>query len=196
MKDLLSELDAEDDTPDYRKLIEAFYDKYASDVDLFVWDFDKTITRYSTTNGRYNARTSDATVRKCVADPVFFRDLVTFLVDKGKKVAIASWNDPVFFENKFGGVPLILHFTDSLFSGRKRAFTKHNTVSYWPSTTKYGKNGHLYKLRANYSVPKERTLLFDDNMNNVVVAKKTGYHAVHVPDDENFTEDYVRRIMS
>jgi len=104
---------------------------------------------------------------------------------------VASWNDPKFYRNGFGGVALIRLFMDALFGRRQQIFTSANIVSYWPTTTRDGKNHHLRILCDEASVSKRATLLFDDNAHNVRLANAAGYNAQLVPDDINFTRNYL-----
>jgi len=181
------------------ELIQKFYQKYQN-IDLFVWDFDETITKRDTEHNSYNTSIKRDVILRRVADPILFYNLVIFLLGKGKKVAIASWNDPRFFTNRFGGVPLIHFFMDNLFynkntNAKQQIFTEHNIISYWPGLLNDGKNTHLQKLSKRFNVQKNKIILFDDNFGNIQKALSNGYNVHYVPADVNFTRRHLINIL-
>jgi len=200
MQDILCALDEQDvtikDDSDIQFLVRKFYQEY-QDIDLFVWDFDKTITKFSTTHSKYSKSTKRKIVLNQIADPDLYYHLIIFLLNKGKKVAIASWNDEKFFRNRFGGVLLIRFFMDALFSSdcKQQIFTKNNIVSYWPKSLKEGKNTHLRELSKWFNVPKNKIILFDDNIDNIRKASDEGYNVNYVPADVNFTREHLINIL-
>jgi len=200
MNDILNALD-EDNHIAYDEnihlLIRKFYKKY-SNIDLFVWDFDQTITKFSTIHSTYNKKIKKSVILNKISDPDLYYHLVHYLLGKGKKVAIASWNDKKFFSNQFGGYQLIRFFMDKLFDvvgERQYIFSEYNIVSYMPSQTDSGKNSHLRILSQRFGIEKNKMLLLDDSVTNVQKAAADGYNVCYVPKDVNFSKEFLLNIL-
>ena len=98
------------------------YDEFISKYDLYIWDFDLTILKiHSYANEIKEEDVKSLSWKKLMchfADPVFFRDLVYYLIGHKKKVAIIS----------FGDYNVIKAYLDRLFDN-DNIFDNHNILT-------------------------------------------------------------------
>ncbi len=98
------------------------YDNFIKKYDLYIWDFDLTLVKIHTFASE--VKEEDVTslswkkFMNQLSDPVFFRDLVIYLIENKKKVAIAS----------FGKYNIIKTYMDRLFNDN-HIFDKHNIIT-------------------------------------------------------------------
>ena len=155
---------------------------------LFVWDFDCTITKVHSCKSKYLFG-NHMDLNVVLADPDLFRRTIVSLLWAGKDVAIASYGDK----------DIILQTTKKLF-GDANPFNKDNIVTprdvsialgirwldcnYPP--TGYDKNEMLRLLQERYLnqgklIENAEVVLFDDTEDNVDKALEDGYNAVLIP---------------
>lgn len=158
------------------------YDVLLNQYDLYIWDFDMTILRiHSYANNMDSSEVNSMNWKKFVAhfwDPIFFRDLVNYIISKKKKVAICS----------FATYNVIKAFMDRLFDNDK-IFGLHNILTPLTGGQKYNrtvrigsdKNNLLLELiRDNPGIPNSRFIFFDDTQTIIDSAKELGISVVKI----------------
>lgn len=151
---------------------------------LWVWDFDQTILSIHSYGQRIKAEdvlSGRRNLTEDVADAVFFKQFISEVLKSGSSVAVAS----------FGEYEVIQAYLDILVPG---VFNRENIST---PTCVGGRDGQglqdgkvpqLEKLLSGIyrkKVTKEmraRTVLFDDQIDNIRRAHGAGYIAVHTPD--------------
>lgn len=160
-------------------------------IDLFAWDFDKTITKLKTaiadpSLGKFKSG-QKLSPKKNFSDPKFFVELVEALVENGKDVGIITHNSYVYyceecgnFDDYLAAPGVIMYYLDYAFNkyGTKCAaeyfdITKNIIFKNQPDAP--DKNEHLDKLIDNLdldldeieSMPNgedyKRIVVFDDS---------------------------------
>jgi hypothetical protein len=158
------------------------YDVLLNQYDLYIWDFDMTILRiHSYANNMDSSEVNSMNWKKFVAhfwDPIFFRDLVNYIISKKKKVAICS----------FATYNVIKAFMDRLFDNDK-IFGLHNILTPLTGGQKYNrtvrigsdKNNLLLELiRDNPGIHNSRCIFFDDTQSIIDSAKELGISVVKI----------------
>ena len=158
------------------------YDVLLNQYDLYIWDFDMTILRiHSYANNMQSSEINTMNWKKFVAhfwDPIFFRDLVNYIISKKKKVAICS----------FATYNVIKAFMDRLFDNNN-IFGLHNILTPLTGEQKYNrtvrigsdKNNLLLELiRDNPGMSNSRCIFFDDTQSIIDSAKELGISVVKI----------------
>ena len=161
------------------------YDSFIKKYDLYVFDFDMTILKIHS----YAQNITPSVVesmgwRKLMdhfADPIFFRDLVNYLISSGKKVAIAS----------FGKYHVIKAYLDRLFDnhdifGLDNIITPTNERIIRPNDDK---NEYLIELIRNINIDYKRVIFFDDDINNINKSKELGVTAIPINPRNGFNRN-------
>jgi hypothetical protein len=115
------------------------------------------------------------------ADPIFFRDLVNYLISSGKKVAIAS----------FGKYHVIKAYLDRLFDnhdifGLDNIITPTNERNIRPNDDK---NEYLIELIRNLTIDYKRVIFFDDDINNINKSKELGVKSIQIDPRNGFNRN-------
>ena len=165
------------------------YDVLLNQYDLYIWDFDMTILRiHSYANNMHSSEINTMNWKKFVAhfwDPIFFRDLVNYIISKKKKVAICS----------FATYNVIKAFMDRLFDNNN-IFGLHNILTPLNGEQKYNrtvrigsdKNNLLLELiRDNPGIPNSRCIFFDDTQSIIDSAKELGISVVKIDPSIGFS---------
>ena len=117
---------------DSTKNIYSNYDNFIKKYDLFIWDFDLTILKIHSYAMEVKSTDVESMSWKKLmhhfADPIFFRDLVNYLVSNKKKVAIIS----------FGTYNVIKSYLDRLFDDNK-IFGLDNIITPLEGNKRYNK---------------------------------------------------------
>jgi len=163
---------------------------WTAKVKLVVFDFDKTITRKHTGGSvLLPVNASDEFILENFADLEFFKFCVPFIKAQGCHVAIASFGeeDP---EAVLSGLPLIRKYLDLAFGPTKSKdlFPDH-TIALWhpekrgKNEKKVGKQDHIAEILKNIGIKIKNSeiALFDDDSNNISIAKKKGIRCFHCP---------------
>eukprot|EP00667_Euglena_gracilis_P006863 EG_transcript_6928 len=163
---------------------------------LFVWDFDKTITRSHASD--HPPPIPVEFVRNDFADFEFFRKVVKHLHGLGHFVKVASWAEG------FNARAIIAQYLAVCFGPNdQRAIMRDEGIeAFIPSAhgmTNEGKNIHIRNLlgQINANALKVHTanvVLFDDNEFNVNMARQAGHIGVHCP--RGFTRDVWAAFMN
>jgi hypothetical protein len=166
---------------DSTQIIYSNYDGLIKKFDLFAFDFDLTVLKiHAYANEITASQVESMGWRKLsdhFADPIFFRDLINYLISKKKKVAIVS----------FGTYNVIKAYLDRLFDD-SNVFGRHNIMTPLCGNQRYGrnirqqsdKNELFIELARNLEIKYSRILFFDDDLNNIDHANELGIIGVHV----------------
>ncbi len=165
------------------------YDVLLNQYDLYIWDFDMTILRiHSYANNMHSSEINTMNWKKFIAhfwDPIFFRDLVNYIISKKKKVAICS----------FATYNVIKTFMDRLFDNNN-IFGLHNILTPLNGEQKYNrtvrigsdKNNLLLELiRDNPGIQNSRCIFFDDTQSIIDSAKELGISVVKIDPSIGFS---------
>ena len=157
-------------------------------IDLWLWDWDDTLidTKSYSVNKMQTEeikKKTDSELDREVPGWRYFVNLVTLLINNGKKVGIVS----------FGTYDIIQDYMNRMF-GNNNPFNKQNILTikrdsnYVPLELKKDKNEFIDILLKKYNILPSRTILFDDLITNVIQAIKFGVLAIHLP---NNNPDYL-----
>ncbi len=159
------------------------YDNFIEQYDLYIFDFDMTILKiHSYAQNMTPSKVESMGWRKLMdqfADPIFFRDLINYLVSNGKKVAIAS----------FGKYPVIKAYLDRLFD-KPDIFDSHNIIT--PTRNirpNDDKNEYLVSLIRELNIDYKKVIFFDDDVNNVMKSRELGLTAVQIDPRNGFNRN-------
>jgi hypothetical protein len=165
------------------------YDVLLNHYDLYIWDFDMTILKmHSYANNMHSSEVNTMNWKKFIAhfwDPIFFRDLVNYIISKKKKVAICS----------FATYNVIKAFMDRLFDNNN-IFGLHNILTPLTGEQKYNrtvrigsdKNNLLLELiRGNPGIHNSRCIFFDDTQINIDSAKELGISGIKIDPSVGFS---------
>jgi hypothetical protein len=166
------------------------YDDFLEQYDMYIWDFDYTILKIHSYASNIELKdVESASWKKIIgdfADPIFFRDLVYYIISKKKEVAVVS----------FGTYNVIKAYLDRLFDDT-RIFDSHNILTPLIGNKRYSssfrvnsdKNEHLVCLmRQNPSIKYDRTIFFDDTYQNIQGARELGLKGVLINPKICFTK--------
>ncbi len=162
------------------------YDEFVSRYDLYIWDFDLTILKiHSFANEIKEDDVKSLSWKKLMshfADPIFFRDLVNYLIGHKKKVAIIS----------FGYYNVIKAYLDRLFDNDK-IFDKHNIITPLDECQRHtsinsDKNQYIINIARDHNIPYPKILFFDDTYLNVNNARELGISTVKISEKTGFTQ--------
>jgi hypothetical protein len=161
------------------------FDSFIEEYDLYVFDFDLTILKiHSYAQNMTPSKVESMGWRKLMdqfADPIFFRDLINYLISQNKKVAIAS----------FGKYNVIKAYLDRLFDntsifGLDNIITPPNERNIRPSDDK---NEYLVSLIRDLNIDYKRVIFFDDDINNVNKSKELGVMAIQIDPMNGFNRN-------
>lgn len=161
------------------------FDSFIEEYDLYVFDFDMTILKiHSYAQNMTPSQVESMGWRKLMdqfADPIFFRDLINYLISRNKKVAIAS----------FGKYNVIKAYIDRLFDntsifGLDNIITPPNERNIRPSDDK---NEYLVGLIRDLNIDYKRVIFFDDDINNVNKSKELGVMAIQIDPMNGFNRN-------
>jgi hypothetical protein len=161
------------------------FDSFIEEYDLYVFDFDMTILKiHSYAQNMTPSQVESMGWRKLMdqfADPIFFRDLINYLISRNKKVAIAS----------FGKYNVIKAYLDRLFDntsifGLDNIITPPNERNIRPSDDK---NEYLVGLIRDLNIDYKRVIFFDDDINNVNKSKELGIMAIQIDPMNGFNRN-------
>jgi len=153
-------------------------------IDLWVWDWDDTLI-YTSAYVRHSMSRNtimDLSDRELMVDfPYwqFFRDLVLYLVQNGRRVGIAS----------FGTYTIIRAYMDRIFGRDQKYFIRaniHATCQDLDCIRDYrqmplNKNPYIQRLMNHYRITDHsRVILFDDAPSNIADAKRLGVVSVQM----------------
>ncbi len=161
------------------------FDSFIEQYDLYVFDFDLTILKiHSYAQNITPSKVESMGWRKLMdqfADPIFFRDLINYLISRNKKVAIAS----------FGKYNVIKAYLDRLFDntsifGLDNIITPMNEKKTRPSDDK---NEYLVGLIRDLNIDYKRVIFFDDDINNINKSKELGVTAINIDPRNGFNRN-------
>ena len=120
-------------------------------------------------------------------DPIFFRDLVNYLVSNKKKVAIIS----------FGTYNVIKSYLDRLFDDNK-IFGLDNIITPLEGNQRYNKifkpsadkNQHIIDVARHYSIDYPKVIFFDDDTNNINKSKELGISSYLINPRNGFNKQF------
>lgn len=173
------------------------FDNFISQYDLYAFDFDQTILRIHAYAMDIKTTQVEALSWKKLmdhfADPIFFRDLINYLISKQKKVAIVS----------FGTYNVIKAYLDRLFDN-PNIFTQNNILTPLEGNQRYNrtlkpdsdKNQLLIDLSRKDDIPHQRILFFDDDIKNIERAKEMGVEAIHIIKPNGFNKDIWQQLVN
>ena len=153
-------------------------------IDLWVWDWDDTLIDISAYVRHSMSRNTimDLSDRELGVDVPywrFFRDLVMYLVQNGRRVGIAS----------FGTYTIIRAYMDRIFGRDQKYFIRaniHATCQDLDCVRDYrqmplNKNPYIQRLMNHYRITDHaRVILFDDVASNIADAKRLGLVTVQM----------------
>jgi hypothetical protein len=161
------------------------FDSFIEEYDLYIFDFDMTILKiHSYAENMTPSKVESMGWRKLMdqfADPIFFRDLINYLISQNKKVAIAS----------FGKYNVIKAYLDRLFDntsifGLDNIITPMNERNIRPSDDK---NEYLVGLIRDLNIDYKRVIFFDDDINNINKSKELGVMAIQIDPMNGFNRN-------
>ena len=174
----------------------AKFDNFISQYDLYAFDFDQTILKIHAYAMDIKATQVEAMSWKKLmdqfADPIFFRDLINYLISKQKKVAIVS----------FGTYNVIKTYLDRLFDN-PNIFNQNNILTPLEGNQRYNrtlkpdsdKNQLLIDLSRKHEIPYPRILFFDDDVKNIDRATELGVTAVQITKPNGFNKDLWQQLV-
>ena len=153
-------------------------------IDLWVWDWDDTLIDTSAYVRHSMSRPaimnlSDRELGEDVPYWQFFRDLVVYLVQNGRRVGIAS----------FGTYTIIRAYMDRIFGRDQKYFIRANIHAACEDLDcirdyrqmPLNKNPYIQRLMNHYRITDHaRTILFDDLPSNIADAKRLGVVSVQI----------------
>lgn len=158
-----------------------FIDSY---MKLWVWDFDDTIINsrayiWHAMDPYYILSLSDKQLTRDIPHWQYWRRLVLYLVQSGKRVGIAS----------FGYYPIIKAYMDRIFGTNQHIFDANNIHSLargasgerdWGNMPT-NKNTYIQRLMLYYKIPSpDQVIFFDDRSSNIADAMRFGVTAIQV----------------
>jgi hypothetical protein len=161
------------------------FDSFIEQYDLYVFDFDLTILKiHSYAQNMTPSKVESMGWRKLMdqfSDPIFFRDLINYLISQNKKVAIAS----------FGKYNVIKAYLDRLFDntsifGLDNIITPTNERNIRPNDDK---NEYLVGLIRDLNIDYKRVIFFDDDINNINKSKELGVMAIQIDPMNGFNRN-------
>lgn len=161
------------------------FDSFIEQYDLYVFDFDMTILKiHSYAQNMTPSKVESMGWRKLMdqfSDPIFFRDLINYLISQNKKVAIAS----------FGKYNVIKAYLDRLFDntsifGLDNIITPMNERNIRPNDDK---NEYLVGLIRDLNIDYKRVIFFDDDINNINKSKELGVNAIQIDPMNGFNRN-------
>ena len=176
---------------DSTKNIYSNYDNFIKKYDLFIWDFDLTILKIHSYAMEVKSSDVEGMNWKRLmcqfADPIFFRDLVNYLVSNKKKVAIIS----------FGTYNVIKSYLDRLFDDNK-IFGLDNIITPLEGNQRYNKlfkptadkNQHIIDVARYYSVEYLKVIFFDDDTNNINKSKELSISSYLINPRNGFNKQF------
>lgn len=176
---------------DSTKNIYSNYDNFIKKYDLFIWDFDLTILKIHSYAMEVKSSDVEGMNWKRLmcqfADPIFFRDLVNYLVSNKKKVAIIS----------FGTYNVIKSYLDRLFDDNK-IFGLDNIITPLEGNQRYNKlfkpsadkNQHIIDIARHYSIDYPKVIFFDDDTNNINKSKELGISSYLINPRNGFNKKF------
>jgi hypothetical protein len=161
------------------------YDDIIDKYDLYIWDFDLTILKiHSYANEIKKEDVESLSWKKLMchfADPIFFRDLVYYLIGCKKKVAIIS----------FGDYNVIKAYLDRLFDN-DNIFDNHNILTPFRCNRHQkinsDKNQYIIDLVRENNIEYPKVLFFDDTYTNITNASELGVKAIKINEKNGFTQ--------
>ncbi len=169
------------------QIIFSKFDDFIKQYDLFAFDFDLTILKIHAYANDIKATDVEAMSWKKImdhfADPIFFRDLVNYLISQKKKVAIVS----------FGTFNVIKAYLDRLFDN-PNIFGLNNIITPLDGNNRYtrslkpdsDKNQLLIDLVKKLNLNFNRVIFFDDDEKNITHSKELGLTAVKIDSKKGF----------
>ena len=155
---------------------------------LWVWDFDDTLidTKYYYTSNMNPDKILNRTNKELdneVPQWKYFKRLITYLVQNGKHVAIAS----------FGTYEIIKAYMDRILGFNQTFFTNKNLIAPTYTDRKCrgfqippNKNEYIYKIMKMYKIEDfPRVVLFDDLPSNIADAIGIGIIAIQIATPNN-----------
>jgi len=180
-----ADIETNTNTNDNPLIISFYLLKYSK---LWVWDFDDTLidTKYyykSNMNPEAIRYRTDIELTNEVPQWRYFKKLVSYLVQNGKYVAIAS----------FGTYEIIKAYMDRIMGFNQTFFTNKNLIA--PNSKERNrkcfrippnKNEYIYKIMKHYKVEEfKRVVLFDDLASNIADAIGVGIIAIQINTPSN-----------
>jgi len=164
-----------------------FDNRYLSElidkIDLWIWDFDDTLINTAAYDKDMSIKAirsrSQQELNREFPNRHFFVNLVNKITNEGKRVAIAS----------FGTQYIIDAYMNRLFGNNQKYFTKYNTlvikrdpITNIPTENPEDKNHMIQELMRKYNVSDTgRIAFFDDQVQNINMARRMGVKAIHIP---------------
>ena len=176
---------------DSTKNIYSNYDNFIKKYDLFIWDFDLTILKIHSYAMEVKSGDVEGMNWKRLmcqfADPIFFRDLINYLVSNKKKVAIIS----------FGTYNVIKSYLDRLFDDNK-IFGLDNIITPLEGNQRYNKlfkpssdkNQYIIDIVRKYSIDYSKVIFFDDDTNNIEKSKELGISSYLINPINGFNKQF------
>ena len=154
---------------------------------LWVWDFDDTLIDTATYYKKSMEpsdilKRTDKELTTDVPNWKYFKNIVIFLISRGKRVGIAS----------FGTFKIIKAYMDRIFGLNQKMFTEANLkalcrgsdgrpLKFYPN-----KNDFIDSMMQNYRIYEPlQVVLFDDNMTNIAYAMDSGIVGVKIIGKDN-----------
>ena len=181
---------------DSTKNIYSNYDNFIKKYDLFIWDFDLTILKIHSYALEVKSGDVEGMNWKRLmdhfADPIFFRDLVNYLVSHKKKVAIIS----------FGTYNVIKSYLDRLFDDNK-IFGLDNIITPLEGNQRYNKlfkpssdkNQYIIDVARKYSIDYSKVIFFDDDTNNIEKSKELGISSYLINPKNGFNKEFWNNLI-
>eukprot|EP00668_Euglena_longa_P041278 GGOE01054327.1.p1 GENE.GGOE01054327.1~~GGOE01054327.1.p1 ORF type:complete len:558 (+),score=96.67 GGOE01054327.1:113-1675(+) len=161
---------------------------------LFIWDFDRTITRYHISDNS-SLPCSPESIQQNLVDAEFFKMCILHLNAHGHHTKIATWADGDRAQW------VVSQYLAHIFGPNETRTVLHTEgiEAFQPQMHEMepeGKNGHIRNLVRQINsqgalLHESRIFLFDDREENIRLAKAAGCQAVHCP--EGFTRHVWRR---
>jgi hypothetical protein len=170
------------------------YDRFISNYDLYIWDFDLTILKihsYASEIKETDVKSLSWNKLMCnFADPIFFRDFVYYLIEHKKKVAIIS----------FGYYNVIKAYLDRLFDNDK-IFGKHNIITPIDECQRHtsinsDKNQYIINISREHNIDYPKVLFFDDTHRNINNARELGINTFKINEKIGFTQSVWNEISA
>jgi hypothetical protein len=161
------------------------FDTFINQYDLYIFDFDLTILKiHSYAQNITPSQVESMGWRKLMdqfADPIFFRDLINYIISQKKKVAIVS----------FGKYTVIKAYLDRLFDntsifGLDNIITPPNERNIRPNDDK---NEYLVSLIRDLNIDYKRVIFFDDDINNINKSKELEVMSIQIDPMNGFNRN-------
>jgi len=162
---------------------------------LFIWDFDKTITRQHVSDNSAGTHHTPESITANLVDGEFFKKCIHHLNGYGHHTKIATWADGDRAQW------VVSQYLTLLFGPNEQRTVMHNEgiEAFQPglhNMNREGKNAHIRNLVRQINsqgalLHETRVVLFDDREENIRMARNSGFNAVHCPD--GFTRQVWRK---